>query len=76
MWRHQSSPSHLLLNADPPPPPPVQVLLKVKVLPLLLGETGTAASPLPPAPADDPKHVDQLVSTQFHLKGEHFSVLS
>ena len=71
MWR--SSSSHLLLSA---PSPPVQVLLEVKVLALLLGETGAAVPPpLPPAPADDPKHVDQLVSTQFHLR-EHFSVLS
>lgn len=78
-WRNQSSTSSLhllhdlpLLCADAPPSPAMQVLFKVKVSPLLLHQTGKAPPTLPPAPADYPKHVDQLVSTQFHLKGEQY----
>ena len=47
----------------------MQVVFKVKVDPLLLYQAGTAPPRLPPTPADDPKHVDQLVPAQFHLKG-------
>ena len=45
----------------------MQVVFKVKVDPLLLNQAGTAPPRLPPTPADDPKHVDQLVPAQFHL---------
>ena len=48
----------------------MQVLLKVKVCPLLLDQASTAPPTLEPAPADDPKHVDQLVPTQFHLQAK------
>ena len=75
-WRNQSSTSSLhhlhLLCANAPPSPAMQVLFKVKVCPLLLHQTGEAPPTLPPTPADYPKHVDQLVSTQFHLNGEQY----
>ena len=45
----------------------MQVLVKVDLL--LLDQIGTARPSLESAPADDPEHVDQLISTQFHLEG-------
>ena len=52
----------LELSCHISPPPPVQVLVLED-----LHQASTATQALPPAPADDPQHVDQLVAAQLHL---------